>query len=63
MTQCVHDHSRCCQFPLSCVHRQPKSGQCDAGKKRGYTSENPTYDTDTCDLFVFHNVLNITHRN
>ena len=30
MTRCVHDHSRCCKFPSSCVHRESKSGQCDA---------------------------------
>ena len=30
MTRCLHDHSRCCKFPPSCVHRELKSGQCDA---------------------------------
>ena len=30
MTRCLHDHSRCCKFPSSCVHREPTSGQCDA---------------------------------
>ena len=30
MTRCLHDYSRCCKFPSSCVHRELKSGQCDA---------------------------------
>ena len=33
MTRCVHDHSRCCKFSSSCVHRESKSGQCDASIK------------------------------
>ena len=30
MTRCLHDHSRCCKFPSSCVHHEQTSGQCDA---------------------------------
>ena len=30
MTRYLHDHSRCFKFLPSCVHRELKSGQCDA---------------------------------
>ena len=35
MTRCLHDHSRCCKFPSSCVHPELKSGQCEASIRKG----------------------------